>query len=172
MHVYKPCSSPTSPSHHLCKIASSYLADPTVKYCWLSPLLQLYKPWFWFYCWHCLSIYAEPYRPSLHSSKAYLMLSQGFIKSLYLLSTRITRINRHTAMLKGLDPSDYQSTAGYNIFLGSKPITWIVKKQATVSQSTTEGKYRSLASCTAELSGLCMSLFRSLSSYCPSYLEW
>lgn len=84
------------------------------------------------------------------------MLSQGFIKSLYLLSTRITRINQHTAMLKGLDPSDYQSTAGDSIFLGSKPITWIVKKRVTVSQSSTEGKYRSLASCTAELSGLCM----------------
>ena len=44
MYVYKPCSSPTSPSHHLCKIASSSLADPTVKYRWLSPLPQLYKP--------------------------------------------------------------------------------------------------------------------------------
>lgn len=52
----KPCSTPTSPSHHLCKIACSSLADPTAKSCSLSPLPQLNKPWFWFYCRHCLSI--------------------------------------------------------------------------------------------------------------------
>ena len=36
-------------------------------------------------------------------------------------------------------------------FLGGPPITWFAKKQPTVSRSSTEAEYRSLAITTAEL---------------------
>ena len=49
------------------------------------------------------------------------------------------------------DLVDCRSTSGYDVFLGSTPITWVSKKQCTVSRSSTEAKYRSLASATAEL---------------------
>ena len=48
------------------------------------------------------------------------------------------------------DPVDRRSTSGYVVFLGSTPITWVSKKQCTVSRSSTEAKYRSLASATTE----------------------
>ena len=49
------------------------------------------------------------------------------------------------------DPVDCRSTSVYLVFLGSTPITWVSKKQCTVSRSSTEAEYRSLASATAEL---------------------
>eukprot|EP00253_Pinus_taeda_P006979 PITA_06979 len=40
------------------------------------------------------------------------------------------------------DPDDRKSTAGYVFTLGSGPITWACKKQATISLSSTEAEYR------------------------------
>jgi hypothetical protein len=49
------------------------------------------------------------------------------------------------------DPCDRRSTSGIIVFLGNNPITWLAKKQHTVSRSSTEAEYRSLASGAAEL---------------------
>jgi hypothetical protein len=49
------------------------------------------------------------------------------------------------------DPSDRRSTSGIIVFLGHNPITWLAKKQHTVSRSSTEAEYRSLATGAAEL---------------------
>eukprot|EP00253_Pinus_taeda_P032982 PITA_32982 len=40
------------------------------------------------------------------------------------------------------DPDDRKSTAGYVFTLGSRPITWAVKKQAAISLSSVEAEYR------------------------------
>jgi|UniRef100_A0A2N9GHW7 hypothetical protein len=50
------------------------------------------------------------------------------------------------------DPCDRRSTSGIIVFLGNNPITWLAKKQHTVSRSSTEAEYCSLASGAAELS--------------------
>ena len=49
------------------------------------------------------------------------------------------------------DPFDRRSTTGFIAYLGYNPITWSAKKQDTVSRSSTESKYRALASTAAEL---------------------
>ena len=49
------------------------------------------------------------------------------------------------------DTSDRRSTSGFIAFLGSNPISWSSKKQSTVSRSSTEAEYRSLATTTADL---------------------
>jgi hypothetical protein len=52
------------------------------------------------------------------------------------------------------DSSDHRSTSGITVFLGHNPITWVSKKQHTVSHSSTEAEYRSLAAGAAELAWL------------------
>ncbi|PKU66194.1 Retrovirus-related Pol polyprotein from transposon TNT 1-94 [Dendrobium catenatum] len=48
------------------------------------------------------------------------------------------------------DPVSRKSTSGFCTFLGKTLISWTVKKQQTVSRSSTESEYRALASATAD----------------------
>ncbi|OIW21109.1 hypothetical protein TanjilG_29361 [Lupinus angustifolius] len=50
------------------------------------------------------------------------------------------------------DTDDQKSISGACLFLGPNPITWWSKKQNTISRSSTEVEYRSLALATQELS--------------------
>ncbi|KAG8070668.1 hypothetical protein GUJ93_ZPchr0006g41339 [Zizania palustris] len=49
------------------------------------------------------------------------------------------------------DLIDHHSITGYCILLGSSPRTWKSKKQAVVSQSSTEAELRALATTTSEI---------------------
>ncbi|KAJ1686058.1 hypothetical protein LUZ63_017448 [Rhynchospora breviuscula] len=48
-------------------------------------------------------------------------------------------------------PDDRRSTTGFSIFLGGNLVSWSAKKQTTVSRSSTEAEYRSLALTCAEI---------------------
>ena len=61
-------------------------------------------------------------------------------------------------------PNDRRSNSGLLVFLGHNPITWSVKKQLTVSRSSTEAEYRALASASTELCWLCV-LLKDLGIY-------
>lgn len=71
------------------------------------------------------------------------------------LSLHYTKISLH---LHGYSDADWagdtsnrKSTSGYCVYMGNNPIMWSSCKQTTVSCSSTEAKYRALASTAAEL---------------------
>ena len=64
------------------------------------------------------------------------------------------------------DPDDRRSTSGLLVYLGSNPITWSVKKQLTVSRSSTESECRALALALAKLCWL-RTLLKDLGVFIP-----
>lgn len=71
-------------------------------------------------------------------------------------------------------PIDRRFTTGFVLFLGPNPVSWVAKKQTTVSWSSTKAEYRALAATTVELlwvSQLLNELFVSVNTptlYCDN----
>lgn len=72
-------------------------------------------------------------------------------QGLTLQSCKTLNINGYADADWATDYDDRKSTSGYCIFLGKNPISWCSKKQPTVSRSSTEAEYKSVASATAEI---------------------
>ncbi|PKU87059.1 putative mitochondrial protein [Dendrobium catenatum] len=77
-----------------------------------------------------------------------------YIKGTITFGLPITRSNLSLRTFSDADwasdPLTRKSTSGFCTFLGDTLVSWTVKKQPTVSRSSTESEYRALASATAD----------------------
>jgi len=79
-----------------------------------------------------------------------------YIRSSMSLGLRITKSS--SRLVSGFTDADWagcvddrRSTGGFAIFFGSNLVSWSARKQATVSRSSTESEYKSMANATAEI---------------------
>ena len=97
----------------------------------------------------------SPYSSHLDAANRVLCYLKGSVgKGLFLsASSSLTLVGYANSNWVGC-PTTRRSTTGYFTMLGFSPIFWKTKTQPTVSRSSTEAEYRSLAALTFELQWL------------------
>lgn len=105
------------------------------------------------YAVHCLSQY-------MHAPlESYLDAALRVLRFLKGSPGNGVQINKNGSLkLRAYADSDWarcpvtrKSVSGYCVFLGDSLVTWKSKKQTTLSRSSAEAEYRSMASCTCEI---------------------
>ena len=152
----KPASTPFSISQKLQPSTDDMLPDPT-QYRSLVGALQ-------YATFTCPDItYAvnqvcqymhKPNSTNLVAAKCILRYLQGILHLGIRFQSGSSSLTTFTDSDWARDPYDRRSTTGITVFLGNNPITWVSKKQHTVSRSSTEAEYRALATGVAELAWL------------------
>uniref|UniRef100_A0A2N9GUJ3 Reverse transcriptase Ty1/copia-type domain-containing protein n=1 Tax=Fagus sylvatica TaxID=28930 RepID=A0A2N9GUJ3_FAGSY len=144
------CKSTPTPfvsSQKLLTSAGDVLADPT-PYRSLVGALQyatFTRPDITFTVNHVCQFMHSPTSLHLVVAKRILRYLKGSIDLGILFQPGPLHLTAFTDADWAGDPNDRRSTTGLAIFLGHNPITWLSKKQHTVSRSSTEAEYRSLA---------------------------
>ena len=96
-----------------------------------------------------------PHSTHLDATNRVLRYLKGSIgKSLFLSASSSLNLVGYVDSDWAGCPTTCRSTTGYFTMLGSSPISWKTKKQPTVSRSSAEAEYRSLAAITSELQWL------------------
>ncbi|CAH9146720.1 unnamed protein product [Cuscuta epithymum] len=174
----KPTHFPIEQNHNLAISQSDFLADPEAYRRLVGRLLYLSftRPDL-AYAVHILSQFMQAPRQD-HWTAAlrvvrYLKGTPG--QGILLSSTCDLTLTGWCDSDWASCPLTRWSLTGWIVFLGTSPISWKTKKQHTVSRSSTEAEYRSMAATTAELKwakGLLLSLGidhpRSMTLYCDN----
>uniref|UniRef100_A0A2N9HLR0 Reverse transcriptase Ty1/copia-type domain-containing protein n=1 Tax=Fagus sylvatica TaxID=28930 RepID=A0A2N9HLR0_FAGSY len=149
----KPSSTPYSSTSRLTKDQGTPLVDPTSFRSLVGALqyLTFTRPDLSFAVNQVCQFMHSPTDTHLIAAKRILRYVKGSLSSGLLFQPGSLNLQAYADADWAGDPIDRRSTSGYVVFLGSTPITWVSKKQCTVSRSSTEAEYRSLASATAEV---------------------
>lgn len=153
----KPAIVPMEPDLVLTENGSEALKDPTRYRRLVGKLIYLIisRPEIT-YCVNTLSQFMQ--EPKMHHMKAahrllqYLKAAPG--QGLLFPSNNPLHLVGYCDADWARCPITRRSVTGYCIFLGKSLVSWKSKKQTTVSRSSAEAEYRSMAAATCELSWL------------------
>jgi hypothetical protein len=152
----KPASTPFSISQKLQPSTDDVLPDPT-QYRSLVGALQyatFTRPDITYAVNQVCQYMHKPNSTHLVAAKRILRYLQGTLHLGIRFQSGSSSLTAFTDSDWAGDPYDRRSTTGITVFLGNNPITWVSKKQHTVSRSSTEAEYRALATGAAELAWL------------------
>ncbi|BBH07344.1 hypothetical protein Prudu_019255 [Prunus dulcis] len=143
MDTCKPCSTPSKPHHQVLKDEGTPLPNPTLFRSIVGALqyLTFTRP--------DIAFAVNTVCQFMHILQMYL---QGTLQFGVTFSPGSMVLSGFCDADWAGDPNTRRSTTGYVVFLGSNPISWSSKKQASVSRSSTEAEYRALAHCAADIS--------------------
>jgi hypothetical protein len=152
----KPASTPFSISQKLQPSTDDVLPDPT-QYRSLVGALQyatFTRPDITYAVNQVCQYMHKPNSTHLVAAKRILRYLQGTFHLGIRFQSGSSSLTAFTDSDWAGDPYDCRFTTGITVFLGNNPITWVSKKQHTVSRSSTEAEYRALATGAAELAWL------------------
>ncbi|XP_016652444.1 PREDICTED: uncharacterized mitochondrial protein AtMg00810-like [Prunus mume] len=150
MDTCRPCSTPSKPHHQVLRDEGIPLSDPTHFRSLVGALqyLTFTRPDIAF---AVNTVYQYMHSPT--------NVHFGLVKRILRYLQFGVTFSPRTMVLYGYcdadwagDPNTCRSTTSYVVFLGSNPISWSSKKQASVSRSSMEVEYRALAHCAAKIS--------------------
>uniref|UniRef100_A0A2N9IFB3 AP2/ERF domain-containing protein n=1 Tax=Fagus sylvatica TaxID=28930 RepID=A0A2N9IFB3_FAGSY len=149
----KPSSTPFASSSRLTPTQGHPFSDPTSFRSLVGALqyLTFTRPDLSFAVNQVCQFMHKPTDAHLMAAKRILRYLRGTLHRGLLFRPSSLHLQAYADADWAGDPVDRRSTSGNIVFHGSTPITWVSKKQNTVSRSSTEAEYRSLASTTAEL---------------------
>lgn len=161
MDTIRSCSSPCLPHYQMTKSQGTPLKDPTVYRSIVGALQYLTssRPDIAYAVNTVCQFMTSPTDVHYAAVKRILRYLQGTLqKGLFFSSTGALNNSVH---IKAFCDADWageviqrRSTTGFVVYLGLCPVSWQSKKQGTVSRSSTESEYRSLANTAAEISWL------------------
>ncbi len=153
MHTCKAASTPFSISHKLQPSSEALLPDPTPYHSLVGALqyATFTRPDITYAVNQVCQYMHKPTATHFAAAKRILRYLQGTLSLGIRFRSGSSVLTAFTDSDWAGDPYDRRSTTGITVFLGNNPITWVSKKQHTVSRSSTEAEYRALASGAAEL---------------------
>ncbi|KAJ3698372.1 hypothetical protein LUZ61_002077 [Rhynchospora tenuis] len=150
----KPCKTPMQSGQQLSKFAGTVLSDPH-QYRAIVGMLQyatITRPDLTFSVNKVSQFFAEPSDIHWQAVKRILRYIKGTLNlGLYFQPSNELSLHAFCDADWAGCPDDRRSTTGFAVFLGPNLISWSSKKQQTVSRSSTEAEYRSMACTTSEL---------------------
>ncbi|XP_059451553.1 uncharacterized mitochondrial protein AtMg00810-like [Corylus avellana] len=154
MMFAKPISSPMSASFPLSKFDGSTITDPSLYRSTIGSLqyLSLTRPDLSFSVNKVSQFMQEPRDTHWTAVKhilRYLKFTSDHTFSIYHSSSH--SLTAYSDSDWAGCPDDRRSTSGYCTFLGRNLLSWISKKQPTMSRSSTESEYKALANASSEL---------------------
>jgi histone deacetylase 1/2 len=161
METIRSCSSPCLPHNQMTKDQGIPLADPTLYRSIVGALqyLTFTRPDIAYAVNTVCQFMSAPTDVHFAAVKRILRYLQGSIQK--GLSYSSTGAVNNAVTIKAYCDADWageviqrRSTTGFIVYLGMCPISWQSKKQGSVSRSSTESEYRSLANTAAEISWL------------------